>query len=125
MAKGAGCMLITFLLYFSQDSLTKAQQTDQAGPAVTAEEMRCYENDILPHKGPVVLVATHGYMSCPTETFYATPSHTLARAQLVHCLASDHSALSLCLGSSFYSDSMIVSKRIFAYLPPRSHSFCR
>lgn len=43
-------------------------------PTVTPEEMHPYNNDILPHKAPCVLVATHGHMSERRPSLYRPPA---------------------------------------------------
>lgn len=69
-------------------------------PTVTPEEMHPYNNDILPHKAPCVLVATHGHMS---ERRPSISSHSVALtlsapiAHLLFCVAFQHRALSLCI----------------------------
>lgn len=69
-------------------------------PTVTPEEMHPYNNDILLHKAPCVLVATHGHMS---ERRPSISSHSVTLtlsapiAHLLFCVAFHHRALSLCI----------------------------
>lgn len=67
-------------------------------PTVTPEEMHPYNNDILPHKAPCVLVATHGHMS-ERRPSISSPSVALTLsapvAHSLYCVAFHHRALSL------------------------------
>lgn len=102
-----------------QDSLTKAQQMDQAGSPSPQKKCAVMKTTFF-HTKPL---CSHGYAWLNVwRRPFATQSHPVARTLgLLSCL--DHSALSLCLYPSFYSESIFVSKRIFAYLPPYSHIF--
>lgn len=82
---------------------------------------------------PCVLVGANGYMSNGDPRYHSIAlfqPYTLDCPQLVHTVSfslsvSDHSALflSLSLHSSFHSAPILVSERIFAYLPSYSHIF--
>lgn len=97
--KRGRCMLIEFSAGGGRDASTKEPAEGSRWPTVTLEEMHPYNNDILPHKAPCVLVATHGHMS---ERRPSMSSHSVAltlSAPIAHslfCVAFQHRALSLC-----------------------------
>lgn len=98
-----------------RDSLTKAQQMDQAGPSSPQKKCAVMKTTFL-HTKPL---CSHGYAWLHVRR---TPSMSL-NLTLLLSWSIDHSVLSLCLYPSFYSDFIFVSERIFAYLPPYSHIF--
>lgn len=91
VAQGAGCMLITFPSFTAtgvRDSLTKAQQMDQAGPRSPKKKCAVMKTTFF-HTKPL---CSHGHAWLhvrwrPSMSLCCTQSHTLARAQLVYCLA--------------------------------------
>lgn len=76
--------------------------------------MHCYNNDILPHKAPCVLMATHGYMS---ERRPSISSHSVALTLLPTL------SRSTVLNWSFSSFSSVCANPLSArpYLSPRGY----
>lgn len=76
--------------------------------------MHCYNNDILPHKAPCVLMATHGYMS---ERRPSISSHSVALTLLPAL------SWSTMLHWSFSSFSSVCANPLSArpYLSPRGY----
>lgn len=71
-----------------QDSLTKAQQMDQVGPSTPQKKCAVMKTTFF-HTKPL---CSHGHAWLhvrrrPSMSLHCTQSHTLARAQLVYCLA--------------------------------------
>lgn len=71
-----------------QDSLTKAQQMDQAGPSSPQKKRAVMKTTFFRTKP----LCSHGHAWLhvrrrPSMSLYCTQSHTLARAQSVYCFA--------------------------------------
>lgn len=90
-------------------------------PTVAPEEIRCYENDILPHKETVFSWLHVRRRASPS--LRCSQSHTLAHAQLFFCLDLITELLSLPAYSFFHNGFVSAPSRIFAYLPYSSHIF--
>lgn len=106
------------------DSFTKAQQMDRAGLWLPQKKCAVMKTTFLHTKS--LCSRGHAWLHVrrrPFLSFCCTQSHTLAHAQLVYC--SDWIIqLFLTVYPSFYSVSIFVPKRIFAYLPSYSRIFC-
>lgn len=107
-----------------QDSLTKAQQMDQAGPQSPQKKCAVIITTFF-HTKPLCSHG-HAWLHVRKETLYVVLQHSISHS----CLHSvdllyrlDHSALSLSLYRSFVSASIFVCERIFAYLPSYTDIF--
>lgn len=113
------------LIEFSARCVHKEPADGSRWLTVTPEEMHPYNNDILPHKAPCVLVATHGHMS---ERRPSISSHSVA----LTLSAPNRSLAPLCrrwnielfLCASFCQCFRICLRRgIFATFHPRAGIF--
>lgn len=107
-----------------QDSLTKAQQMDQAGPQSPQKKCAVIITTFF-HTKPLCSHG-HAWLHVRKETLYVVLQHSISHSclhpvDLLYCL--DHSALSFCLYQSFVSASIFVCERIFAYFPSYTDIF--